>query len=139
VEIAHLSHDDPHLKQDRHLAMWWAKIVTDACKHARSFLNRIFPENKMYTFFKLPIWRSVLPWIRGAHTNKSQHILAPSTADADMSPPSPVDADSVRSVSELPSVETRDAFFSSPDLAYAGSTSARIGDLPGPSPALYYL
>ena len=79
VEVARLPHNDPSLKQDRNLAMWWAEIINHACTYARGFLNRIFPENLQYRFCKLPQWPSVLPWIGWVKAKTHRLTVTPNT------------------------------------------------------------
>lgn len=64
-EVARLHHDAPCLQEDRYLACWWRTIVHTAGRCARSFINRAFPENRIYGFCKLPQWPTALPWIAG--------------------------------------------------------------------------
>ena len=87
-QVARLGLDDPCLLGDQELATWREVIVSKACKYARRYLNRIFPENTKYAFCKLPQWPTVLPWIARtvAHASKGgsrDGRGAPSALDAD--------------------------------------------------------
>jgi hypothetical protein len=87
-EVARLRHDNPHLREDQHLARWRERIISKACKSARGYINQIFPENSLYAFCRLPQWSTVMPWIAGsvardcaASSLSESRLLARSAAD----------------------------------------------------------
>lgn len=63
TQVACLDCDHPYLLEDPNLACWWRKIVETASKDARDFINQAFPENRHYSYSRLPQWPTVLPWI----------------------------------------------------------------------------
>lgn len=79
-EVARLRRDDPHLLQDQQLATWREMIISKACKHARRYINDIFPENGRYTFCKLQQWPTVMPWIAQAGKPAAQVSTTGSSA-----------------------------------------------------------
>lgn len=77
-EVVRMYANNPALRCEN-LRNWRYKMQDAAGSSAREVLNGSFPENLRNSFARLPMWKTVCPWIE---TRTSREFISDSTSDS---------------------------------------------------------